>query len=77
MGIIDKNTVTLRCPSCGKSETLTAVEKGSGYGSSGWNDFNEATFFNVTSEDGGMSGPHIVSAKCKKCDCNAEFQNVS
>ena len=77
MGIIDKNTVTLRCPSCDQSETLTAVEKGSVYGSSGWNDFNESTYFKVSSEDDGIGGPHIVSAKCKKCDCDAIRDNVS
>ena len=73
MGTIDKNIVTLCCSSCGKSEILTAVEKGSVYGSSGWNDFNEAAYFNVTSEGGGMSEPHVVSAKCKKCNHNADI----
>lgn len=77
MGTIDKNTVTLHCPVCGTSETLTAVEKGSVYGSSGWNDFNRSTYFDVSSEDGGMAGPHITSATCKKCNCNAVVENVS
>ena len=77
MGVIDKNTVTLRCPSCNQTETLTAVEKGSVYGSSGWNDFNKSTHFNVVSEDSGIGGPRIVSAKCKKCDCDAVHEKSS
>ena len=71
MGVIDKNTVTLRCPSCGQTEMLTAVEKGSVYGSSGWHDFNESAHFFVVSEKDGIAGPHVVSAKCKKCRCDA------
>ena len=71
MGVIDKNTVTLRCPSCGQTETLTAVEKGSVYGSSGWNDFNKSDHFIIESEENSIAGPHIVSAKCKKCSCDA------
>jgi len=71
MGIIDKNSVTLYCPSCGQSETLTAVEKGSVYGSSGWNDFNKSEHFIVVSEENGIAGPHVESAKCKKCNCDA------
>jgi len=74
MGTIDKNTVTLRCPKCDTSETLTAVEYGSVYGSSGWGDFNESTYFNVSSEDGRIGGPQIVSAKCKECNCDALFE---
>jgi hypothetical protein len=76
MGIIDKTTVKLRCPSCDQSETLTAIEKGSVYGSSGWNDFNESTYFNVSSIDEGIGGPQIVSARCKKCDCDAVRDKV-
>ena len=77
MGFIDKNTVTLHCPSCDQSETLTAIEKGSVYGSSGWNDFNESAYFDVISKDDGIGGPHIVSAKCKKCNCDVDRKNVS
>lgn len=77
MGVIDKKTVTLSCPSCGQTETLTAVEKGSVYGSSGWNDFNESVQFIVVSEEDGISGPNIVSAKCKKCSCDAVYENDS
>jgi len=69
--MIDKNTVMLRCPSCDQFETLTAVEKGSVYGSAGWNDFTESTYFDISSKDAGIGGPHIVSAKCKKCHCDA------
>ncbi len=77
MGIIDKNTVTLRCPECDQTETPTAVEKGSVYGSSGWNDFNESTYFIVSSEDDAVGGPHIVSARCKKCGCDAVREDAS
>jgi len=77
MGVIDKNTVMLLCPSCGQSETLTAIEKGSVYGSAGWNDFKESTYFDVISKLDGTLGPHIVSAKCKKCRCDVECKDVS
>ena len=77
MGIIDKKTVILRCPSCGQTETLAAVEKGSVYGSSGWNDFNKSAHFNVISREKGIGGPQLESAKCKKCSCDAVHQKES
>lgn len=77
MGIIDKNTVTLRCPKCQIAETLTAVENGSVYGSSGWRDFKESTHFDFTSVDRGSAGPQIESGKCKKCAGNAVLESVS
>lgn len=77
MGFIDTNTVTLRCPECENAETLTAVERGSVYGSSGWTDFKESIDFIVVSEEDAIAGPHIVSAKCKKCGCDAIRESVS
>ena len=77
MGVIDKNTAILNCPQCGATETLTAIEKGSVYGSSGWGPFGTSQLFDVVLGDRGISaaGPIISSAKCKKCGCDAKVEN--
>jgi hypothetical protein len=76
MGVIETNTVALRCLECGTTETLIAVEKGSGYGR-GWTDFKESAGFVVESEEDAIARPHIVSAKCKKCGCDAIREQIS
>jgi hypothetical protein len=78
MGIIDKNTAFLKCLQCGATETLTAVEKGSVYGSSGWGTFGTSKLFDFVIGDRGIpaAGPIVSSAKCKICTCVAEVENT-
>ena len=78
MGVIDKNRAALKCPKCNTTETLTAVEKGSVYGRSGWGTFDTPKLFDITISDRGVAsaGPIVSSAKCKKCDCDAEVDNM-
>lgn len=75
MGIVDKNTVTLHCPRCDISETISALEKGSAYGSS-WTDYDKAKRFDYIQEPGNV-GPRIASAKCKHCAGDAIVTFVS
>jgi len=75
MGIIDQNKTFLTCPACRISETLIAVEKGSGYVSSGWGDFSNSKHFDVESQDRGHLGPTVTAAKCKKCSCDITIKN--
>ena len=75
MGIIDKNTATLRCATCDISETLTAIEKGSVYGSSGWGQFGDSKLFDIETRVRGAAGPEITTARCRKCGHQAEIGN--
>lgn len=71
MGFIDKTTVEISCPSCKQCETLTAREKGSSSGSSGWTNFRLSILFNIISESNIELGPSISSASCIRCGCDA------
>jgi len=75
MGVIDKNTAVLKCPQCQVIETLTALEKGSVYGSAGWGTFSTSKHFDVVTNDRGPAGPEITTAKCKQCNCSAVVEN--
>lgn len=75
MGVIDKNTAILKCPRCQVTETLTAFERGSAYGSAGWCTFSTSKHFDVVADDAGLGGPQITAAKCKQCNCNATVEN--
>jgi hypothetical protein len=75
MGVIDKNTAVLKCPQCQVTETLTALERGSAYGNSGWGTFGTAKHFDVVIEDSGFGGPRITGAKCKQCNSDAAVEN--
>ncbi len=74
MGVLDVNKDKLTCLECRISETLTAVEKGSCYGSSGWGGFNQSEHFEITSINESGIGPRIGSAKCKTCGNNAAIE---
>lgn len=75
MGVVDKNTVKLHCPKCNISETISALEKGSAYGSS-WTDYSNAEHFDYIQEPGRI-GPQIKSAKCRNCAGDAVVTFVS
>lgn len=75
MGTIDQNITLLTCPRCQKSETLTAFEKGSNYGSSGWGNFNNSKHFEFESQDRDHLGPLVISAICKQCNCDVIIKN--
>lgn len=66
MGIIDRKETILTCTVCKITETLTASEYGSSYGSSGWDIFSNSKYF-VVESIGEDLGPIVTSAKCKKC----------
>ena len=70
MGVIDKNTFKLECPSCGVTESLSALEKGSCYGSGGWTDYGDSKHFDYHQTPGKI-GPIIDEATCKKCNVAA------
>jgi hypothetical protein len=75
VGIIDKCETKLTCAVCQKSEMLIAVEKGSPYGSSGWGPFCNSKYFDVETVGSDHLGfPTVKTAKCKKCNCNAEIE---
>jgi hypothetical protein len=74
MGVIDKNIATMTCPECKVTETITALEKGSVYGSAGWGSFGRSQHFDVEIEEDRVGGPDVKSAKCKKCRCDATIE---
>ena len=66
MGTIDRVWVKVTCEHCKVSETATAAEKGSGWGSS-WNSLGDFDKFNASVRGGGNEMPDVLSATCKKC----------
>jgi hypothetical protein len=75
VGVLDKNTAVSKCPQCQATEILTALERGSVYGSSGWGIVSSAKHFDVVTNDSGFGGPRITGAKCKQCNCEAAVEN--
>ena len=66
MGVIDTVTANVSCPKCNIHEKQLAHEKGSVWGSDGWNSFDEFKNFDVViSSD--QYGPSVTSATCKQC----------
>lgn len=74
MGTIDKLWVKLTCPSCGATETLAAVDRGSGYGGSAWGDLGPYESFEVTESAGDKQVPQVTSATCNACGATATVE---
>lgn len=75
MGIIDSAHYRLSCPQCGEQETVSANDKGSGWGGSNWQNLNKPTNFNMTQDDNGH-GPRVTSASCKHCKVDATWKSA-
>ena len=76
MGIIDSTYYRLSCAKCEMSETIGAHEKGSSFGSSGWQELSSSEFFNVVnSNERPSSSPEVDSASCKSCGESAKVEN--
>lgn len=70
MGISDKLNFTLSCEKCAVSETVSALDKGSGWDGPHWSDWQDRqpfTNFTVQCKGGGRDEPEIVSATCNAC----------
>ena len=66
MGIIDQTKASLTCPRCGETESRSAFERGSSYGSGGWGNFETFMSFSVTVERTAY-GPTVTQATCVSC----------
>ncbi|MFA7404925.1 MAG: hypothetical protein WC007_13100 [Pelobacteraceae bacterium] len=67
MGVIDKICVKLSCEKCKIEEKMTALDTGSGWGGSSWNELGPFSKFDVVVTGGGKEDPRVKSATCKKC----------
>jgi len=74
MGTIDKLWVKLTCKGWKVTETDLALDCGSGYRGSNWDNFGPFKQFNVICEGRGEKEPTVVSAKCKMCGKAAMVQ---
>lgn len=75
MGTIDSAHFRITCPECGNQETVSASDKGSGWGGSSWNNLRTATHFKMTQSDDG-TGPELTSASCKECEVDATWESA-
>lgn len=75
MGIIDEVKASLTCPTCGKTESRAAFEKGSAYGSGGWGGFAKFVDFNTTTESTAY-GPKVTQATCVACGVPATIEHT-
>jgi hypothetical protein len=73
MGIIDRISFSLTCPTCEKTESSTAYQKGSRWGAS-WGD--QASFLHFTTQwsGGGNEEPKLEKAICNQCRSNAKIE---
>lgn len=76
MGIIDSNKFSVECPSCAQQESAAVHQKGSAYGSSGWQSGSDLKCFEVQWTHDQASGPIIISATCKTCGIAAEVTQL-
>jgi hypothetical protein len=67
MGILDKNTYTLTCPSCGEKESAHLLDKGSGWNGSSWQNKASFSMFQTEWVGGGPEEPELKSATCNSC----------
>ncbi|MBD1835248.1 hypothetical protein H6F61_21805 [Cyanobacteria bacterium FACHB-472] len=67
MGVSDKTNYTLSCERCAVSETVSVLDKGSGWGGSSWQAGKPFTNFTAQWKGGGRDEPEIVSATCNAC----------
>ena len=74
MGVIDTKIVTMSCKECDIEESVKAHDRGNAYSGSSWGPFRAAEHFEVTYSDDAKDGePDIASAKCLKCNGEAEL----
>ena len=66
MGTIDRTEHNFTCPKCKATESITVVEKGSGWRAS-WMPPPEATKFTVTWSKDGVGEPTAQSIVCNNC----------
>ncbi len=71
MGIIDSTIHALRCHNCDIEEETKISEKGSNWGSSGWQEGPDFENFHPDWADGGKVEPRLLSATCKRCGAQA------
>lgn len=71
MGIIDSTIHALRCDNCGIEEEKKTLEKGSNWGSSGWQEGPDFEHFYTDWSGGGKVEPRLRTATCKRCGVEA------
>jgi hypothetical protein len=74
MGVIDKIFVKLTCDNCKIEEINTALDTGSGWGGSHWDELSNFSEFDAVITGGGREDPRVKTAACKKCGQAARIE---
>ena len=72
MGIVDSQSIMLKCEKCGATEESRTVQRGSAYRLGDWDDFSSVERFNLVAPQG-RDGPEVTSAECKGCKVPAKI----
>jgi len=75
MGTQDKIWSKMKCNNCEITETISASDKGSGWGGSYWNGYGDSASFNIKTSGGGEETPEVIKAICKECGNEALIES--